>query len=65
MGLGRFELPTSSMSTMRSNQLSYKPLLYMDSHSRLLFNVSVAGILNSVAADLLQNSDIANLSFTL
>lgn len=25
VGLGRFELPTSSMSTMRSNQLSYKP----------------------------------------
>ena len=25
MGSGRFELPTSSMSTMRSNQLSYEP----------------------------------------
>ncbi len=26
MGLGRFELPTSSLSAMRSNQLSYKPI---------------------------------------
>ena len=25
VGSGRFELPTSSMSTMRSNQLSYEP----------------------------------------
>src|SRR6266550_1911797 len=26
MGLGRFELPTSRLSSARSNQLSYKPL---------------------------------------
>ena len=26
VGLGRFELPTSTMSTWRSNQLSYKPV---------------------------------------
>ena len=25
MGLGRFELPTSRLSSARSNQLSYKP----------------------------------------
>ena len=26
MGLGRFELPTSRLSSARSNQLSYRPL---------------------------------------
>ena len=26
MGLGRFELPTSPLSGVRSNQLSYRPL---------------------------------------
>src|SRR5690625_4369965 len=26
VGVGRFELPTTSMSTMRSNQMSYKPV---------------------------------------
>jgi hypothetical protein len=26
VGLGRFELPTSRLSSARSNQLSYKPL---------------------------------------
>lgn len=27
VGSGRFELPTSSMSTMHSNQLSYEPVI--------------------------------------
>ncbi len=27
VGLGRFELPTSRLSSARSNQLSYKPLI--------------------------------------
>ena len=27
VGLGRFELPTSPLSGVRSNQLSYRPLL--------------------------------------
>src|SRR5687767_5404211 len=28
VGLGRFELPTSRLSGVRSNQLSYRPVLY-------------------------------------
>ena len=28
VGLGRFELPASSLSGMRSNQLSYKPIAH-------------------------------------
>ena len=27
MGLGRFELPTSRLSGVRSNQLSYRPII--------------------------------------
>jgi hypothetical protein len=29
VGLGRFELPTSRLSGVRSNQLSYRPLDYL------------------------------------
>jgi hypothetical protein len=28
VGLGRFELPTSRLSGVRSNQLSYRPILF-------------------------------------
>ena len=28
VGLGRFELPTSRLSGVRSNQLSYRPVLF-------------------------------------
>ena len=40
VGLGRLELPTSRLSSARSNQLSYKPLFssrtsYLDSHHLL------------------------------
>jgi hypothetical protein len=30
MGLGRFELPTSRLSGVRSNQLSYRPSLLLE-----------------------------------
>ena len=40
MGLGGFEPPTSSLSGMRSNQLSYKPLV---SHDRDVLNGPVKG----------------------
>ncbi len=30
VGLGRFELPASSLSGMRSNQLSYKPITHVN-----------------------------------
>lgn len=30
VGLGRFELPTSPLSGVRSNQLSYRPKLYLN-----------------------------------
>ena len=33
MGLGRFELPTSPLSGVRSNQLSYRPILCLFSVS--------------------------------
>ena len=29
VGLGRFELPTSPLSGVRSNQLSYRPAVYL------------------------------------
>ena len=32
MGLGRFELPTSRLSSARSNQLSYRPKHYDQEH---------------------------------
>jgi hypothetical protein len=35
VGLGRFELPTSSLSGTRSNQLSYKPSVSVPSEERL------------------------------
>src|SRR6516164_678258 len=34
VGLGRLELPTSRLSSARSNQLSYKPLTRGASHAR-------------------------------
>lgn len=34
VGLGRFELPTSRLSSARSNQLSYKPVILMTGRSR-------------------------------
>ena len=33
VGLGRFELPTSPLSGVRSNQLSYRPNLTATGHS--------------------------------
>ena len=36
VGLGRLELPTSRLSSARSNQLSYKPLTTRDSALRRL-----------------------------
>ena len=36
MGLSRLELPTSRLSGVRSNLLSYKPLLYGDEETRTL-----------------------------
>ena len=38
VGLGEFESPTSSMSTMRSNQLSYSP---RNSKSRIIRSLSL------------------------
>ena len=35
VGLGRLELPTSRLSSARSNQLSYKPLTTRDCASRI------------------------------
>ena len=35
VGLGRFELPTSPLSGVRSNQLSYRPLLVFPAHRRV------------------------------
>src|SRR3954463_492327 len=32
VGLGRFELPTSRLSSARSNQLSYKPVIPCEDH---------------------------------
>jgi hypothetical protein len=32
VGLGRFELPTSRLSSARSNQLSYKPMIPCEDH---------------------------------
>ena len=32
VGLGRFELPTSPLSGVRSNQLSYRPKLVIQAH---------------------------------
>lgn len=37
VGLGRFELPTSPLSGVRSNQLSYRPAFRPDD-SRLILN---------------------------
>ena len=34
VGLGRLELPTSRLSSARSNQLSYKPLTHIQSRTR-------------------------------
>ena len=34
VGLGRFELPTSRLSSARSNQLSYKPLIWRTAEIR-------------------------------
>src|SRR6186713_1011251 len=34
VGLGRLELPTSRLSSARSNQLSYKPLTHIPSRTR-------------------------------
>ena len=31
VGLGRFELPTSPLSGVRSNQLSYRPMVFYPS----------------------------------
>ncbi len=36
VGLGRLELPTSPLSGVRSNQLSYRPMLSRPGHSRTL-----------------------------
>ena len=36
VGLSRLELPTSRLSGVRSNLLSYKPLLYGDEETRTL-----------------------------
>ena len=35
VGLGRLELPTSPLSGVRSNQLSYKPILQIGQHCDL------------------------------
>ena len=37
VGLGRLELPTSPLSGVRSNQLSYKPMLQAYMSPKLLF----------------------------
>src|SRR5262249_12064955 len=36
VGLGRLELPTSRLSSARSNQLSYKPLTHIPTRTRVL-----------------------------
>ena len=36
VGLGRVELPTSRLSGVRSNHLSYRPVVRLESHSVLL-----------------------------
>ena len=43
MGLGRFELPTSPLSGVRSNQLSYRPELDFRQawHSRAINSSSI------------------------
>ena len=38
VGLGRFELPTSRLSGVRSNQLSYRPVLVLQ---RVIVNLPV------------------------
>ena len=39
VGLGRFELPTSPLSGVRSNQLSYRPMRRPGRREQFLFQV--------------------------
>ena len=43
VGLGRLELPTSRLSSARSNQLSYKPLILTNGRTRRRGNHLAAG----------------------
>jgi hypothetical protein len=38
VGLGRVELPTSPLSGVRSNQLSYRPLQFLNNQLAAIFN---------------------------
>ena len=44
MGLGRFELPTSRLSGVRSNQLSYRPIGPTEPSGLGLLNSFIEGI---------------------
>jgi hypothetical protein len=50
VGLGRFELPTSPLSGVRSNQLSYRPLLVFFVHR--VVGCSLAAVMYSFAHSL-------------
>src|SRR5690349_20223946 len=58
VGLGRFELPTSPLSGVRSNQLSYRPFLACEwlLHCPLIFHSRRAGFSAKI-------TDIRNMNF--
>ena len=60
MGLGGFEPPTSPLSGVRSNQLSYRPL----GKSRF-FSINVGGAMRDRTADLLRaRQALSQLSYS-
>ena len=42
VGLGRFELPTSPLSGVRSNQLSYRPKVRPQPHQQVMVTLAVS-----------------------
>ena len=62
VGLGRLELPTSPLSGVRSNQLSYKPALFSVSK---LTKLKSGGAKQDRTADLLNaNQALSQLSYS-
>ena len=58
VGLGRFELPTSRLSGVRSNQLSYRP--YTNTAKAELNSEILISSIQTKLMPVVQNTDIKN-----